>query len=86
MQEDNKITIKFELTNEFGGHYIQESHFEVFSSLGDSELDCIGEQFNIFLKQVGYIRKNDYMLMEDLTEEEVEALSNYLNEIRVKQS
>ncbi|MEG1882296.1 MAG: hypothetical protein RR224_01075 [Clostridia bacterium] len=86
MQEDNKITVKFELTNEFGSHYIQESHFEVFHSLGDTELDCIGEQFNVFLKQIGYVRKNDYMLMEDLTEEEVEALADYLDEIRAEQS
>ena len=43
MQNEDKITLKFELTNEFGDHYSQESRFEVFTDLGENEIDRIGE-------------------------------------------
>lgn len=82
MQNEDKITIKFELTNEFGDHYSQESRFEVFTDLGENEIDRIGEQLNVFLKQVGYIRKNDLIFMEDVTPEEFEALSDFLDDYR----
>ena len=42
----------------------------------------IGEQLNTFLRQIGYIRNRDYMLMEDLTEEEHDALLDYLQDLR----
>lgn len=82
MQDEGKITIKFEFTNEFGDHYSQESKLTVFSDLGEKEIDCIGEQLNIFLKQIGYIRKNDLIFMEDVTDEEYEALSDFLDDYR----
>lgn len=44
MQNDNKITIKFELTNEFGNHYLQESTLEVFEDLSETTIDKISEQ------------------------------------------
>jgi len=36
----------------------------------------------VFLKQCGYVRKNDFIFMEDITEEEYEALAVYLDELR----
>lgn len=80
--EDNKITIRFELTDEFKNHYAAESTAEVFESFGETKLDMIGDQLNIFLRQCGYIRKNDCIFMEDITEEEYDALTLYLNELR----
>ena len=82
MQNDEKITIKFELTNEFGDHFIQESTLEVFKDLGENDIDRIGELLNVFLKQAGYIRKNDYIFMEDVTAEEFDALTDFLDDYR----
>ena len=42
----------------------------------------LGEYFNTFLKQIGYIRNNDLLFMEDITEEEYDALQSYLEEYR----
>lgn len=70
MDKDNKLTIGFHLVNEFNDRFSQESSVEVFSDLGETELDVIGKQFNIFL------------FMEDITDEEYEALSDFLDELR----
>lgn len=80
--DDKKFRIKFELTDEFGNDYINESRVDVHYDCGERELDVIGEQLNVFLKQCGYVRKNDYIFMEDITEEEYEALAVYLDELR----
>lgn len=79
---ENKIRIRFELVDENGNRYCSDSAVEVFRDLGETDLDVIGEQFNVFLKQCGYYRKNDHIFMEDITEEEYDALSDYLNELR----
>ena len=78
----NKITIGFNFENEFGDKYSQSSTVEVFVDFGETDLSVIGEQFNCFLKQCGYIRNNDYILMQDVTEDELEALEDYLCELR----
>lgn len=80
--EENKIKIKFELTDENGNNFINDSTVEVFHSLGETDLDVIGKQLNTFLKQCGYVRKNDYIFMEDITEEEYDALADCLHELR----
>lgn len=79
---ENEIRIRFELENGYGSHYVQESKFEVFSDLNETDIDCIGEQLNVFLKQAGYVREHDYILMEDVTEDEREALYDYLQTLR----
>jgi hypothetical protein len=65
-----------------GNTYDSSSTVEVFFDLGESELDVIGRQLNAFLKQSGYARNNDYILMEDLTEEEQDELICRLDEYR----
>lgn len=80
--EDERITIKFELTDEVNHHYQAESTMATASSLGYNALDIIGEQLNNFLRQCGYIRKNNNIFMEDITDEEYDALAGYLSEIR----
>ena len=57
--------------------YIPQPH-----ELGETDIDFIGDQLNIFLKQCGYARKNDHIFMEDVTEEEWVALADYLEELR----
>ena len=79
---DNKLTIGFHLENEFGELYTQSSTVEVFTDLGDTDLSVIGEQLNCFLKQCGYARYNDNIFMEDVTDEEYDALMDYLMEYR----
>lgn len=80
--DNQKFRIKFELTDEFGNDYVNESRVDVCRVCGERELDVIGEQLNVFLKQCGYVRDNDYIFMEDITEEEYEALAVYLDELR----
>lgn len=70
----------------FSVHQIWEdgnTNVEIISDI-ESEIDVIGYQFNAFLAQCGYARNNQFMLMKDLTEEEVELLTVYLDEIRNK--
>lgn len=81
-EKEPVLTIGFELTDEFGNHYKSESSAEVFTSLGETDLDFIGDQLNAFLKQCGYSRKNDHIFMEDVTEDEYIALDDYLSELR----
>lgn len=76
------LTLGFNLTNEFGYEYSMKSKKEVTSDIYENDLDFFGENFNLFLKQCGYYRKNDYIFMEDVTEDEYEALSGYLRELR----
>lgn len=79
---DNKLTISFHYENEFGDKFSATSSAETFSSLGETDVDFIGEQLNNFLRQCGYIRNNNYIFMEDITEEEYEILAEYLDDIR----
>lgn len=79
---DNKITISFGFTNEFGNTYKASSSLEPAYSFGESELDCIGRQLIAFLRQITYPMQNDYLLMEDLTEDELWHLKDELWEYR----
>ena len=78
----NKITMGFTLADEFGNTYKSLSILDLNAYETNSPLDLLGMQFNTFLKQCGYSRTNDWLLMEDLTEDEVYALSDYLDELR----
>lgn len=82
--EEPLITIGFTYKNEFGEWFRASSEREVFHDLGEDELSIIGEQLNTFLKQVGYIRRGDYILMEDLTEDEYNEVSDFLYDLRHK--
>lgn len=79
---DNKITIGFRFTNEFGDDFSSDSTVSVYSDLGETELDTIMGAFNQFLRQIGYIRRNDLIFAKDLTEEEYDAVSNFLDDYR----
>ena len=81
-ENQNKITISFNFENEFGDKFSATTTSEIFSELGDTDVGFIGEQLNIFLKQCGYVRKNNFIFMEDITEEEYDALADYLTELR----
>lgn len=77
---ENKVTIGFEYTNEFGDRYEAKSTFMPCEE--DSELQYMGDTFNNFLRQMGFVRHNDYIFMEDLTEDEADALTEYLKKLR----
>ena len=82
MAESSKIKIGFTYTDHFGDEYSASSLVEVFDELGETDLDVIGAQLNAFLIQIGYPRENSHILMDDLTEDECEALHGYLQELR----
>lgn len=74
----DQIVIKFELEHYIGESYKAESTLTISPEFGDTEIGLMGNQFNIFLKQCGYNRERDYLFMEDVTEEERDALSEFL--------
>lgn len=73
------ITIGFELIDDDGRKYSAHSSFPVYDA---SILNELGEQFNTFLKQAGFVRTNDYLLMMDVTEEERARLEHFLMVLR----
>jgi len=79
---NNKITIGFRFTNEFGDDFSSDSTVSVYEEIGDTELSTIVQAFNQFLRQIGYIRKNENMYEKDLTDEEYEAVDNLIADMR----
>ena len=77
----NKQRIAFEFVDEFDNIFKSSSDFELFS--GETVPDRIGEYLNTFLSQCGYVRKNDYIFMEDLTFDELEAVAYFLEDYRL---
>lgn len=84
MKEKEKITIGFSFTDTFGNNYSATTNVSVFHNLGETELLRIFEQLNIFLRQCGYCRKNDFIFERDVTEAEYYALAGHLEELRKK--
>ena len=80
--DENKITIGFTLIDEMGDEYSASSTCQVFEELDETALDVIGTQLNSFLKQAGYVRKNDNILMESLSDEEYDAVTEFLIKYR----
>lgn len=81
---DDKITIGFKFVDQLGNRYSSESSVEVFYDGGESEIDTIGRLLDVFLKQCGYYRGGDCILMESLTEDELDAVSSFLDEYRAE--
>lgn len=81
-ENQNKLTIGFNFENEFGDKFSAITTAQVFNDLGETDIDFIGDQLNIFLKQCGYFRKNGHIFHKDVVEEERVALADYLEELR----
>ena len=75
-----KFSAKF--TNEFGHKFKVSTKTETYTSMGEDELRVIGNIMSDFLRQIGYIQKGDTILMDSLTEDELEAVQDYLFEYR----
>lgn len=82
--DDGRITIRFEL-DENDNHYEASSTLSIYSDIGMNAIDEMGAQFNTFLKQAGYPRENDFIFMEDVTEDECIALDDFLHRYRNEQ-
>lgn len=80
--ENDKVTIGFHYVDEYSNEFKNESTVEVFYSLGDTNLSVIGTCLNNFLRQIGFYRHNDNILMEDLTDEEYDAVVDFLEQYR----
>lgn len=85
-EESDKITIGFHFVDTFANTYDSRTTVGVFYDLGDTDVDTIGRQLNIFLKQCGYFRQRDLIFMEDIDEDEYDALAAFLAEYREGQS
>lgn len=79
---ESKVTIGFHYVDEYNNEFKNESTVEVFYSLGDTNLSIIGTCLNNFLRQIGFYRHNDNILMEDLTDEECDAVVDFLEQYR----
>ena len=75
-----KFSAKF--TNEFGHKFKVSTKTETYTSMGEDELRVIGNVMSDFLRQIGYIQKGDTILMDSLTEDELEVVQDYLFEYR----
>lgn len=83
--EDCILTIGFSLeSTEIAGCYEAKSKVPIFRDF-DDELSVIGQQLVCFLRQAGYVMKNDYLYMDSITADEYEAIDEFLKEIREKQ-
>lgn len=75
-----KFSAKF--TNEFGHTFKVSTKTETYPSMGEDELRVIGNVMSDFLRQIGYVQRGDTILMDSLTENELEAVQDYLFEYR----
>lgn len=83
MEKDNKeVSIRFSLDLQDGGYYEARSDFNVFYSMGETQLEQIGRAFNSFLRQCTFYRPNEYIFMPSITEEEYEFLTDVLEQYR----
>lgn len=82
--EEEKLTIGFTLEDSYGNKFSSTSTSKIYTSLGDTDFDFIGEQLNTFLSQCGYPRYGDgtKILLKNLTENEYYALEDYLERLR----
>lgn len=76
---DNKLTIGFNLIDEFGNEYKAESKESPYD---EDNLSFIGRQLNIFLSQCGYYRKHSLIFMESVNDDEYEAIADFLADYR----
>ena len=85
--ETEIITIGFSLsTYAYDGKYIMKSQIPIYYEAGNTPIEEIFSQFNIFLKQAGYVRPNDYILTDSLTKDEREELEYHLSEYRMNKN
>ena len=75
-----KFSVKF--TNEFGHKFKVSTKTETYPSMGEDELRVIGDVLSDFLRQIGYSQRGDTILMDSLTENELEAVQDFLFEYR----
>lgn len=83
---DNKITISFSFTDEYKNTYSATSSLTPCYEMGETVFMTIGQQLISFLRQMGYPMPNSYLLMEDLTEEELWYLKDDLFDYRNKEN
>ncbi len=76
------MTIGFHYIGEIGDEYSAESTIPFFPEYGESALTTIGQQLNQFLRQCTFVMPNDHILMESLTEDELYAVQDFLEEYR----
>lgn len=86
MEDNEKISIGFRFTDEFHNSFASDSTVGVFYEFGESKLTEIGRYFNLFLRQCGFYRENELMLMESLSEDEYDAVICFLDKYRADHS
>ena len=72
--------IRFEYIDEFGNYFEQRTRADNTYDMGT--LVELGVCFNNFLRQVSYPRENNFLFMEDITEDEYEFLDEALSDYR----
>ncbi len=83
--DKKEMSIRFALDLDDIGYYEARSDFDVFYDEGETQVTEIGKALNAFLRQCGYVRQNDRIFMESVTEDECEYLDSALAEYRNKE-
>lgn len=78
--EEQNIKIGFTYTNEFGHTYSATNCDDLLCD--ETEWEHIARHLSSFLKQIGFSIKGDYLLMEDVTEDEYCAVKEFLDDYR----
>lgn len=84
MESIERCKIRLEHENEFGDVYKMEIIEEIHDPY-ESIINKFGRSFNVFLKQCGYeYFDKDTLLMQSITYEESEILSDFLAQYRAE--
>ena len=75
---DAALTIGFKYIDRYGSKFEAESTVPIFEGLGDNERGVILEQFVNFLNQAGFAIGDRHILNDPLTDEEQDAVTDYL--------
>lgn len=71
---EDKLTIEFAYTNEFGDRYEAKS---TFMPIERSTLECLGDAFKTFLQQAGFMPHDACIIVNDLIPEELDDIKGF---------
>lgn len=79
------IEYNFEFKNESGNSYKMGAVVKLYPDIGYNEIEILEAAINDFMRVIGYSFPNDYVLLESLTENELEQATDFLMKLRDKE-
>lgn len=82
-KEDRRECLKLYYRNEYGSEYEISKTAEPFPDFGEDTMMMFAQVINLFLKHIGFLAfDKDYVVLESVTQEEYDAIVDYLYELR----